>query len=467
MTLSALDEEAQAIGLRKAQGVAEAKAICPSLDIRDADIQADQRLLSGLADWCDRYTPLVALDGADGLMLDITGCTHLFGGEQAMVDEVLGRLLLLGFEVRGAVASTPGLAWGAARFSGATVIAEGQPESVLQPLPVAALRLPVETVADLAKVGLKRAGELLAIPRASLTKRFGRLVLLRLDQALGAVDEPITPRRPVALLSAERQLPEPIRDHEMILDLAGQLAVPIKTKLEEREEGGRLFELLLFRVDGQVFRIEVGTSAPLRATARIAALFAERLQAVHDDLDAGFGFELVRLNVLHSEPFRAVEARFADAGEMEDPLPAFIDQVVARLGRECLKLPVILARHWPERACQMVVLADGVPVAAEVPQAVRGERPIRLLVHPEAVEVTAEIPHGPPASFRWRRVRHRVSRAEGPERLTPEWWIDGEEAKARDYFRIEDTIGRRFWLYRQGLYERGDAPSWFIQGIFA
>jgi Nucleotidyltransferase/DNA polymerase involved in DNA repair len=444
------------------------------LDVSGADAEADRQLLDALANWCDRYTPLVALDGKDGLMLDITGCAHLFGGEERMLDDVLTRLSHMGFEVRGAISSTPGLSSALARFSGMRIARPEEAEAALAPLPVACLRLDPETVALLARMGLKRVGDLMALPRAPLSRRFGGSVLLRLDQALGRAPEPISPRRPLALLSVERSLVEPIRDRDMVLDLVKRLAAGLKVGLEARGEGGRLFELLLFRVDGQVFRVEVGTATPLREPKRIAALYTERLQVIDDDLDAGFGFELVRLNLLVSETYHETAPQLStEAVPVEDPLPAFIDLVSARLGSGSLRVPVSLASHWPDRASTAMPLTEDFRDEQPRPSPpARSERPLRLLPHAERVMVTAEIPHGPPASFQWRRVRHRVVRAEGPERLEPEWWIDGnlneKEAQARDYFRVEDTEGRRYWIYREGLYERGATdPSWFVQGIFA
>ena len=475
MRITALDETAESFGLRTGQGLAEARAICASLDVVETDPAADRALLDAVADWCDRYTPLVALDGDDGLMLDITGCAHLFGGEERLVEDVDRRLTAFGLAVRIAVGPTPGLARACSRFGGPRHIAASESAATLAPLPTVALRLESQTVMDLARVGLKTVGDLLAAPRPPITRRFGREPMLRLDQALGREGEPISPRRHLPLLSAERRLAEPIMTEDQVIDLAGRLAAGLKTSLEARGEGGRLFELLVFRVDGRVFRIEVGASAPLRDTARIKALFEERLSVLHDDLEAGFGFELVRLNVLLSETYDTSQAELAGEEDNREDLTRFLDQVSARLGERALRLPVPLASHWPERASMHAPTTDALR-ALEPPSArtdvparpVRSLRPLRLLDRPEEVEVMSAVPDGPPASFRWRRVQRRILRAEGPERLAPEWWVDGEDAPPRDYFRIEDTDGQRFWLYRQGLYERRTVtPTWFLQGFFA
>jgi len=472
MRLTALDEAAEAIGLKKNQGVAEARAIYPKLDIAEEDLGADRRLLDGIADWCDRYTPLVALDGPDGLFLDITGSSHLFGGENALLKDILLRLFQMGLDARGAISSAPGLSWAASRFGSGGVIADEEMEQVLAPLPVASLRLAENTVAALQKLGLKRVGDIIAAPRAPLARRFGAHLLLRLDQALGRDEEPVSPRRPVASLSAERRLAEPVQTEEDILFLTGQIALSLKASLEERGAGGRAFELMLFRVDGRVFRIAAGASQPLRDPKRIAALFSERLQAVHDDLDAGYGFEILRLNVMRHEAFDAAQEDFDGDRQKDVSLAGFVDRVSARLGADCLQSFHMRESHVPERAVTAVPAIDGLlsgkrPAASGFSWS-RSERPLRLFRQPESVEVSAaEVPEGPPESFRWRRMLHRVRRSQGPERLAMEWWIDGTGARARDYFRIEDDTGHRFWIYREGLYGQMPPPRWFMHGVFA
>jgi protein ImuB len=473
MRLTALERAAETIGLKPGQGVAEARAMCPTLDVVEEDEAADRRLLEAMADWCDRYTPLVSLDGKDGLFLDITGCAHLFGGEQALLKDILHRLLHLGLEVRGAISSSPGLSWAMSRFGSGGIIAPDEMETVLAPLPVASLRLEEQTVEALRKLGLKQVGDVMTTARAPLARRFGSQLLLRLDQALG-LDEAISPRRPVAGLSAERRLVEPVQAEEDILLLAGQLGASLKPGMEARGVGGRLFELMLFRVDGAVFRITAGASKPLREPKRIGALFAERIKAVHDDLDAGFGYEIVRLNVLQDEIFDALQSDFAGGSQSDQSLAAFVDQVSARLGAACLQAMEMAESHVPERAANFVpateAMADArVAAAKAVPRLSQGERPLRLFRTPEPIETFAtEVPDGPPIRFRWRRIAHDISRAEGPERLAAEWWIDGADAPPRDYFRVEDAAGHRFWLFRSGLYTDPDVPPrWFMHGVFA
>jgi protein ImuB len=470
--LTALDELSESLGLKLGQGLAEARAMFPQVNVVDEDVAADQALLEAIADWCDRYTPLVALDGRNGLFLDITGCAHLFGGEEKMLEDILERLFQIGFDVKGAVSSCPALSWAVCRFGEGGVISEGVAEEVLAPLPINALRIDEGVVASLRKVGLKQIGDLLEMPRAPLARRFGMQLLLRLDQALGANEEAISPRRPVAVLSAERKLAEPIAAEEDILELTGQIAASLKSGLEARGAGGRLFELVLFRIDGRVFRIAAGASQPLRDPMRISKLFSERLTAVHDDLDAGYGFELLRLNVLHHDIFRNAQTNFAAEEKNDIPLADFVDRVSARLGADCLQVTALKPSHVPERA-EVFIPAIATwsfddkaeDVFAFFPNA---DRPLRLFRHPEPVEaIAATVPDGPPQRFRWRRILHQVVRAEGPERISPEWWVDPESAQERDYFRLESDAGRRFWVFRRGHYLPGNAPTWHVHGIFA
>lgn len=473
MRLTALDEVSERFGLRRGQGLTEARAMFPAIHVMDEDEAADRALIEAIADWCDRYTPLVALDGLDGLFLDITGCAHLFGGEEMLLKDILGRLFQMGFDVNGAISSSPGLSWAASRFGLGGVISHDGIEEALAPLPVNALRLDAMAISSLHKLGLKRIGDLLSMPRAPLARRFGTSLLQRLDQALGLHEEAISPRRPVAALSVERKLADPIQAEEHILQLTGQVASSLKPELEARGVGGRVFELVLFRVDGCVFRISVRASRPLRDPKRISSLFSERLATVHDDLDAGFGFELLRLNVVEHEVFKPSQDDFTGDGQSDASFADFVDKVSARLGANCLQIAELRQSHLPERAESFLPAMAARVVGKNVEEAFafmpKADRPLRLFRYPEPIEAfAATVPDGPPQRFRWRRIVHRVVRAEGPERISPEWWLDGKDAEERDYFRLESETGRRFWVFREGHYKTGDAaPVWRVQGIFA
>lgn len=511
--IAALDEQAARLRLKPGMGIADARAMYPGIEIVAADPEADRRLLEALADWCDRYTPLVAFDGPDGLFLDVTGCAHLFGGEETMLDGILSGFFEQGFRVKAGLAATPGAAWAAARFSlGGTILQEGDEEPFLENLPLSALRLEPDTVARLESVGLRRIGAVTAAPRAPLARRFGAMLLLRLDQALGEIEETISPRLPVPALSVERHLAEPIGLVEDIERLTFLLAKSLKRDLERRGEGARLFELLLFRVDGAVTRISVGASLPLREPIPIGRLFHERLAALGAVLDPGYGFDLVRLSAFETAAVDTPQANLgSETAAASEDVALFSDRVRARLGRNAMLMPLLVESHLPEQAASFVPI-DGEPPERKAPASPRRdvgfspsrraqERPLKLFSRPEPIEVpVTEVPEGPPLNFRWRRAMHRVTRAEGPERIGPEWWLhpvpkievevrDGEDEESkekkrekaereaiaaetarltRDYFRVEDSEGRRYWLFREGLYDRKDAtPRWYLQGISA
>jgi len=469
LRIAALDDQAAACGLRMGMGVADARAMHPGIEVVEADAAADRRLIEAIADWCDRYTPLVALSGPDGLFLDVTGCVHLFGGEQAMLDDIGERLSAQGLHARAGLASTPGMAWAAARFLEPVPVAPGAEADALASLRLAALRLEPDLCASLESVGLRTVDAVMAAPRAPLARRFGSSLLLRLDQALGRLEEAVSPRRPVAVLSVERHLAEPVVLIEDVERLVGLLSARMKTDLERREEGVRLAELALFRVDGAVRRLTVGAARPLRNPVLVQRLFRERIAGLGEAIESGFGFELVRLSALETAPFVAEQGNLAgEDGDTQAGLAHLADRVRARLGATALVLPQPRESHIPERAVEAVPFAllrpADAPDAAPLP-----DRPVRLLARPEPVEVTAvDVPEGPPLRFRWRRALHRIARAEGPERIAPEWWRDADDAMPRDYFRVEDEDGRRFWIYRQGLYGATPAmPRWFMHGFFA
>lgn len=500
--VAALDAQAEALGLRTHIGIAEARAMHPSIEVVEADPQADARLLESLADWCDRYTPLVAIEGLEGLFLDVTGCVHLFGGDQAMLDNVLGFLSHQGFDVRAALASTPGAAWAAARYRNGTVIPRGDEAEFIAPLPLAALRLDPDTRTSLQSVGLRVAGALMNTARAPLVRRFGRIVTLRLDQALGHIEEPISPRLPIPALIAERNFADPIGLMDHIEALIPMLARQLKEELEKRNQGAKRLQLQLFRADGVVTRLEFGTSRPLRDAGLILKLFRERLGASASNIDAGFGFDLIRLCVMACAPLAGTQLDLEDGNaDRSGDIALFTDRVRARLGDHAIHRPLLLESHWPERT--VMPSPSSAPHApspdeAHVDALWRNgskERPIRLLDPPEWIDVTlAEVPEGPPGRFRWRHASYRVASAEGPERIAPEWWreslpaVEKKEQEededyerrrkqaivektvhlTRDYFRIEDSDGRRYWLYRQGLYGMSkEPPRWYMQGLFA
>jgi len=472
LRITALNNEAARRGLKAGMALADARAMYPALLVADADPQADQCLLEAIADWCDRYTPLVGLAAPDGLVLDVSGCAHLFGGEAALCRDLISRLAAQGFEACAAIADTPGCAWSIARYGASHIVPPGCARKALLPLPLAALRLEPEVIVALAQVGLKLIADVIDLPRPPLTARFGESLVRRIDQALGREDEPITPCLPVPAYVAEQRFAEPIALERDVLATLAHLAHELARALERRGEGARLLQAALFRTDGKVRRIEVGMADPMRDAARIKQLFIDRLAAVGEASDPGFGFDVVRLSVLMVERLDPAQTGFAAPDHAAD-LMHLIDRLGARFGPRHVTRLVPQDTHIPEFA------AVGMPAHMagmnERPQQIMEQdslaprRPVRLFAQPERIEAIAEVPDGPPVRFRWRRVLHEVAHAEGPERIAMEWWRDEEgRSLTRDYFRVESRQGVRAWLYREGLYVHETAqPRWFLHGLFA
>jgi protein ImuB len=477
--LTAVDDNAARCGLMVGLALAQARAMHPALDAVPEDTKADADLLERIADWCLRYTPLVACDPPDGLLLDITGCAHLYGGEDALMADLSEGIEAAGFAANIAVAGTIGAAWAAARYGRPGSYPNGSEHPPLSALPLAALRLAPETVASLARVGLKRIGGIIDLPRAPLTARFGSGLLRQLDRALGREHEPLTPRLPVAPYVAEQRFAEPIAREEDVLAITERLAARLARALERRGEGSRRLELTLFRTDGDVRRIAAGMSRPSRDAAAIRALFTERLAALADALDPGFGFDMARLSVIVAESCAPQQIGIDDEDGGAE-LTRLVDRLSARLGSQRVRKLIAQDAHIPEIASVSVrAQATGTDDRWPAFRAYRAEaelapRPLRLLGKPEPIEALAEVPDGPPLRFRWRRALHEVIAADGPERIEGAWWSEAG-GRARDYFRVEDKSGLRFWVFRAGLYREtarpdappADPPSWFMHGMFA
>ena len=489
-------------GARPGMMLADARTLCPQLAAAAADPGGDRAFLEQLATWALRWGPWSALDPPDGLIVDTTGTAHLFGGEAALLADVKDCFARRRLTARFAVAPTAGAAWALAHYGpdGAILEAGEDIAERLAGLPVAALRLDEDTLLVLRRLGLKRLGELHGVHRKALARRFrshsapAANPLIRMDQLLGRVPEPLLPVLQVEAPLVQRRLLEPVRHRELFDRIVADLAEDMARVLEGRGEGARRLELGMWKVDGDVVIRRLELSASSRDPEHIARLFGGKL----DDIDAGFGIELVRMRAPWSEPLTLSQEDLEAAQENHGTsLATCIDRLVVRLGADAVRRPVPQASHIPERAQRWESLSSAadtsVPTLRRQPTPPPGhpehtiplggrvgewagavssreagqERPLKLLDRPEPIAVLYATPDGLPRRFRWRGQVHEIERAEGPERIAPEWWRERSTARLRDYYRIEDGEGRRYWIYRSGIAGdgRGGAPEWFLQGL--
>lgn len=490
--------------------LADARALLPDLVTTAGEPQADRRLVETVAGWCDRYTPWVAIDplggalaeqgteacsaggfgGDAGLLLDVTGCTHLFGageaGERALLADLVARLARHDLSCRVAMADTAGAAWALARFAERQADlhcpSRGQ-RAALASLPVEGLRLEASILETFLKLGLRRIGDLYPMPRAPLARRFGDQPLVRLDQALGTLAEPIEPRRAPPAFRTRIAFAEPIGRAEDIAAATSRLLAALCRQFDQAGVGARKLEIALYRVDGSVDRTAIGTSRPNRDNPKLMKLFEEKL----GELDPGFGVELMILAAPEVEAWGGTQDALPDqdapaVSAGADGTIDLADRLALRLGAENVVRLLPRDSHLPERV-QMPAPVSSKPAASGAWRRVgdmKGARPTRLLQRPEPVEVTAFVPDDPPSVFHWRRHAHRIVRADGPERIADEWWRprpDGSRPPAsdvppvRDYYRVEDDDGGRFWLFRDGPYRLAangrPTARWFLHGFCA
>lgn len=487
----ALNPAARGAGLRPGQAHADACAIIPALLSAPAEPERDADALRRLALWGERFSPAVAADalipGHEGLLLDMTGGAHLFGGEAALLADLHLRLARADIPARVAIADTAAAAWALARYGGETqVIAPpGRTREAVESLPVEALRLAEPALVLLKRFGLRRVGDLYGLPRAGLARRFrgpeGLRVVERLDQILGVTAEVLRPERPGPVYRAWTVFADPLTDIEGVAHQLPALAQALAEQLDRDGQGARNVSLVGFRVDGRTTVIEAALSAPAAAPAHLLRLLKERGL---ERLDLGFGIDALMLCADKAEAMRVrqIETPGQDGVDEApaDALAALIDRLQARLGDGAVGRPRRRESWIPERSEIWVRAEPAPPKAPERDPDRDGDarpRPILLFDPPEPVQTIAELPDGVPAHFTWRRAPRRVVKAEGPERLAAEWWRAEANARlgswgtrTRDYYRIEDEQGRRYWIFREGLYGREDAgkpPSWWLHGVFA
>ncbi|MGY6661992.1 MAG: Y-family DNA polymerase [Glycocaulis sp.] len=474
-TLAAVNDGARALGLEPGLRFTDARARVPELMAEEIDREADHIALKRLTLWMTRFSPLTAMDGPDGIRLDVTGCAHLFGGEEAFLATMKRALEALGLTPRLGLADSAGAAWALSRFGDCAVqiSGPGKAREALTPLPTSALRLEAGTVQILRRFGLTRIGQLYGIERTALARRFrnreaAQDVLLRLDQALGVRPEPLIPLKAPARFTARISGPEPLLSLGGIEDALIKLLAELTRQLEEAGKGARRFILTGYRSDGTRTSASLALSRPGRDAGAIAKLFAPRLEA----MDPGFGIDLMTLSAHGTGPLEAIASALPDGAALPGTDPAetaaLVDRLNARLGDDLVAIFTPFESHLPGRSEALTPFPGALKPWPQTTHRT-GPRPLIVLDRPEPVETIAILPDGPPARFTWRRVTRSVARADGPERIGPEWWrgkADG--VRARDYYRVEDEDGHRYWLMREGLYDdqRGGTPRWYVCGLF-
>ncbi|MDE2445450.1 MAG: DNA polymerase Y family protein [Alphaproteobacteria bacterium] len=465
LRLLACDALARAAGLRPSLTLAEARAIVPSLHVGHMDLAADHAALVKIAMACDRFTPMVALDGMDGLLLDITGCTHLYGGEAAMLGHITGWLSARHLTLKYACAGTPDCAHVLARFSTITDVGPGDEASAVTQLPVKALEAGAETTQALIRAGLKSLGDLASRPSQVLTARFGATLSTKLRRIMGQEDIRLTPIRPEPELVVEQLFAEPLRNMDMVKAALDRLIEALCQKLQSLDQGGRAFEASFFRADGATRRVNVESAQALREAKSLCLLFALRLETLADPLEAGFGFDAIRLCILRSETLSQNQRQLDGKVEDERSEAELVDRLVIRFGREKVLHFSAQDSHDPLRCATSVPVSTPAATIGWRQDSEALPRPLQIFAPPQPIEVMAEVPDGPPMRFRWRKMLHQVRAAEGPERIEAEWWRGGDRSP-RDYYRVEDESGGRFWVFREGLFN-AHMPRWFMQGMFA
>ena len=481
LRLAAVNAMAKNFGLMRGQRLADARAAVPDLLSEAHEPEQDLASLLGLCRWLERYSPWVSPEAPDGILLDVTGVPHLFGGETKMLTEMRQRLAHYGFAARAAIAETIGAAWALARYDGQT----------LESLPIEALRIDADSARTLRRLGLKTIGALHNIPRASLARRFrgetiAENVLIRLDEAMGRREETLNPLNPPSSFMAHRALMEPVITPEGLEAVLVGLAHALARDLEKQAQGVTRLILKLFKTDGARVSLPAGFSAPTNDAAHLLRILKPKLEPV----DAGFGIDAMTLEARETAP-----ALTRQYGFMEEADTRAIEELNDRvMNREDVGLAALEAveSHIPERAEEALIRPSGTfshplrerekakkdrapsPVVkpwekvADRPDE-GPARPLLIFERAEQAFVIASVPDGPPMRFTWRKVTRKVVKSEGPERIAPEWWRLAAGERPRDYYRIEDEQGRRYWLYREGLYgEAGEeAPRWFVHGLSA
>jgi protein ImuB len=462
LVITATNTEAEQQGISPGMAAADAKAIVAGLQVIDEIPTKAAQLLNAIGEWCIRFTPVVAVDMPDGLILDITGCPHLWNGEEAYLNDITVKLRDRGYDIRAAIADTIGLAWGTARFGAkATIIAPYCQATALLPLPPEALRLDPIIVARLKKVGFRKIENFIGIKHSALRRRFGETLLQRISQALGTEKEMIMPLRPIA--PYEERLPclDPIRTAPGIEIALQKLLDTLCNRLQNEEKGLRAAVLKCYRVDHKVTQIEIGTKCATRNIQHLLKLFELKIPMIEPAL----GIELFTLEATNVEDVTAEQESIwaaENSGLESTEVAELLDRITGKIPSASIRRYLPQEHYWPERSIKATSLLTE---KATTEWLCEQPRPTQLLHKPEPIIVTVPVPDYPPMLFIYKGNLHNIKKADGPERIEREWWL--EDGELRDYYAVEDEQGQRYWLFRSGYYSGEKTGQWFIHGFFA
>lgn len=460
MIIVAVNDLAQAEGIHSGMAAADARALLPSLLLMDDSPGINEKLLKKLAGWSIRFTPYVAIDPPDGLLLDVTGCAHLWGGDDHYLTEIANRVKGRGYAIGVAMADTIGAAWALARYSQQPMVIEkGGQVAALLALPPEALRLEADTIERLHKLGLRQVKDFLSIPGYSLRRRFGAAFIKRLNQALGLEEEVIQPIYPVIEYSERLPCLEPIITRTGIEIALQRLLETICLRLQREEKGLRSACFAGYRIDGKTERIDIGTNHPSHNAEHLFKLFEMKLDTIQPEM----GIELFVLDAMMVEEIAPVQKKIWKENNTNDlQLSELLDRMAIKFGADAINRYLPDEHYLPERSIKKAGFLEEKTTCEWKSDK---WRPVQLLSPPEPIEVTAPIPDYPPMNFRYKGKLHKIIKADGPERIEQEWWI--ANGRHRDYYYVEDEEGKRYWLFRSGHYSEDRSEKWFIHGFFA
>jgi protein ImuB len=460
VVITAANALAKAQGIYENMVLADAKALYPSLHVLDDKSGLTTQLADRIAEWCIRFTPIASPDYPNGILLDASGCSHLWGGEEKYLNDITKRLNGRGYNVRIAMADTIGCAWAMARYGNQMIVEKRKQIEALLSLPVSALRMDEETNGVLQKLGLRKINDVISIPAKSLRRRFGNTLLQRLKQAIGEEEENIVPVYPIEPYQERLPCIEPIKTKEGIEIALHHLLTNLCSRLRKEGKGLRKTFFRAYRLDGGTSGIEVSTNQPSQNVDRLFRLFEIKLSAIEPK--EGIELFLLEATVVEDALIKQEDLWQTQSGLIDTKVLDLMDRFTNRLGAAAVQRFLPTEHYWPERSCKRAADLNEQPITE---WKLNRPRPLQLLSPPELIDVTAPVPDYPPLNFRYKGQLHIVAKADGPERIEQEWWI--QEGEHRDYYAVEDEEGKRYWLFRSGHYNESKSPKWYLHGFFA